>query len=420
MQNEGPVKVEIRGEPGNFQLYRGGKPYTIKGAGIESGELQAFADHGGNSFRTWSVGSKNRSGKELLDEAQRLGLTVALGLPLGKEVWGFDYDDAEAVAKQLVELTAIVEEYKDHPALLCWFIGNELNFDYKNPRVYDAVNDISKMIHRLDSNHPTTTTTAGISATLLADIVARAPDLDFLSVQVYGELYNLNHYVQTLQFPMPLMITEWGAVGHWEIELTRWDAPIEHNSSVKAANYLRGYSQVLAPLAGTVVGNYVFFWGQKQEKTPTWYGMFLQSGEETEAIDVMHYIWNDRWPDNRSPTLQNLQLDGAQAQDNVTLVAGQQYPALVVAEDADKDNLSFEWVVMREATNTPGGGSYEPAPEVFTDRVEQSGLPRTTVTAPAEPGPYRLFVYVHDQRGHAAHANIPFLVVADTGPVTTD
>ena len=420
MHNKGPIKVEIRGEPGHFQLFRGGEPYNIKGAGIESGELQAFADHGGNSFRTWSVGSKNRSGKELLDEAQRLGLTVALGLPMGKEVWGFDYDDADAVAAQLAEVTAIVAQYKDHPALLCWVIGNELNFDYKNPRVYTAVNDISRMIHRLDPNHPTTTTTAGISATLLADIVARAPDLDFLSVQVYGELYNLPDAVQALQIPMPLMITEWGAVGHWEIESTRWGAPLEDNSSVKAANYLRGYSQVLAPLAGHVVGNYVFFWGQKQEKTPTWYGMFLQSGEETEAIDVMHYIWNNRWPDNRSPSLQDLQLDGAQAQENVTLVAGRQYAAQVFVAAADNHNLTFEWVIMREATATPGGGSYEPTPEILADRVEQSGLPRTTVTAPVDPGPYRLFVYVRDQRGHGAHANIPFLVVAGTGRVTTD
>jgi hypothetical protein len=35
---------------------------------------------------------------------------------------------------------------------------------------------------------------------------------------------------------------------------------------------------------------------------------------------------------------------------------------------------------------------------------------RVVIKAPAEPGAYRLFVYVRDGQGNAGHANIPFLV----------
>jgi len=31
--------------------------------------------------------------------------------------------------------------------------------------------------------------------------------------------------------------------------------------------------------------------GTKQERTPTWYGMFLSSRRATETVDVMEYIW---------------------------------------------------------------------------------------------------------------------------------
>ncbi|MCB9350763.1 MAG: hypothetical protein H6573_25130 [Lewinellaceae bacterium] len=76
---------------------------------------------------------------------------------------------------------------------------------------------------------------------------------------------------------------------------TEWEAPIEINSSVKANAYLERYQKAIEPYKDQCMGSYVFLWGQKQERTPTWYGIFLESGEETESVDVMHYIWNGAW-----------------------------------------------------------------------------------------------------------------------------
>ena len=68
-------------------------------------------------------------------------------------------------------------------------------------------------------------------------------------------------------------------------------APLEMNSSEKPV-YLQAYNEIIAPREGQIVGSFAFLWGQKQERTPTWFGMFTESGEETEAVDVMHYLWN--------------------------------------------------------------------------------------------------------------------------------
>ena len=75
-------------------------------------------------------------------------------------------------------IKAQVLRYKDHPALIIWAIGNELNLNAKNSKVWDAVNDISKMIHQLDPNQLTTSPLAGANPKLLLEIKKRAPDLD--------------------------------------------------------------------------------------------------------------------------------------------------------------------------------------------------------------------------------------------------
>ena len=173
------VKVEVVKHDGKYQLLRNGKPYQVKGAGLADASLERLAAHGGNSIRTWSTVDGPEGTLKLLDEAHELGITVSLCVYTGSERHDFDYYDEDAVSLQYEAIKLEILKYKDHPALLTWIIGNELNFDYKNPKVYDAVNDISLMIHEVDPNHPTTTTIAGFSESLLKVIDERAPDLDF-------------------------------------------------------------------------------------------------------------------------------------------------------------------------------------------------------------------------------------------------
>ena len=77
------------------------KPFYIKGAGIEFGSQEKLKEHGGNSFRTWSTDNGRDSGQEILERARRNGLYVTMGLDMGHERHGFDYNDTNAVARQL-------------------------------------------------------------------------------------------------------------------------------------------------------------------------------------------------------------------------------------------------------------------------------------------------------------------------------
>jgi len=404
------IPVKITQEDGRFQLLRGGEPYDIHGAGTEFADLGVFASHGGNSIRTWRTDNAEYTGLEVLDNAAKHGVTVALCIEIGRERLGFDYNDEEAVAAQLEYARGEVMKYKDHPALLVWIVGNEVNHSFRNPKVFDAVNEISKMIHELDPNHPTTTTLAGFNGQLAELIETRAADLDFISIQMYGDIVNLPRYIKDTGYKGPYFVTEWGSIGHWEVGKTAWGAPIEQNSSEKAANYLKSYKVAIASNPDQVIGSYVFLWGQKQERTPTWYGMFLADGSETETIDVMHYLWNGHWPANRSPQIKSMQLDSKTSVKNIRLAANETYKAKVKAQDPDGDKLHYHWEILHESKATEQGGDPEEVPKAMEGLIEHADSDRIVVKAPAEIGAYRLFVYVRDGQGHAGHANIPFLV----------
>lgn len=404
-----PIKVELVEHNGSFQLLRGGEPYQVKGAGIASTDLQSLVKFGGNSMRTWAVDHHAEPAQQLLDRAHALGVTVSLCLEFGKERQGFDYNNPIAVAKQLAENRARVEKYKNHPALLTWIIGNEVNFNFTNPKVFDAVNDTAKMIKELDPNHPTTTALAGFDKAALAAIAERAPALDFVSFQMYGDIVNLPKYIKNSGYKKPYFVTEWGSVGHWEVHNTDWGAPIENTSSEKASNYAKSYSQVLKPYGDKAIGNYVFLWGQKQEKTPTWYGMFLETGEKTEAVDVMHYIWKGVWPENRAPQISPISLDNKGAFENVVLYSGNDYQAEVKVVDHESDDIHYLWEIRVESSSNKVGGDAEYVPSLVQGVIKNQDA-RIELSAPEKSGAYRLFVYAFDGKNSVAHANIPFFV----------
>jgi hypothetical protein len=406
LADQKPVKVELEMLPdSSFQFLRNGEPYYIKGAG-GSQYIYRVAAYGGNSIRTWST----QNGKEVLDSAHKNGLTVLMGLSVARERHGFDYDDEDEVEKQLQNLKNEVEKYKSHPALLAWGIGNELNLEYSNPKVWDAVNDISKMIHEIDPNHPTTTVLAGTNKAVIDLIKERCTDIDLLSINTYGGLESLPRTIRNVGWDGPYMVTEWGPTGHWEGLQTAWDIAIEETSSEKAAVYRRRYNYSMNRDKKRCLGSYVFLWGQKQERTPTWYGLFTEAGEESEVLDVMHFLWSGKWPENKAPHIYSLQLDNQNAVDNIYLQPNKEYSVLAVATDPENESLTYRWEILPEPKEFSVGGDREDRPQPVPDRISSSGEGLATMKAPEKEGPYRVFVYVTDDQNKVATANVPFFV----------
>src|SRR3712207_5709844 len=168
-------KVKIIKVNHTFQLLVNNRPYFIKGA-VGSDYLEKLKEKGGNSIRTGS-------NVKVLDKAHALGLTVLVNLPVKAERDGMDYDDTTAVRLQHARVMEIVRSTKNHPAVLMWALGNELDFiqanvkERYNIKVWDAVNALAKEIHRTDPYHPVMTVVGSIDEGKIKDLIAQCPAL---------------------------------------------------------------------------------------------------------------------------------------------------------------------------------------------------------------------------------------------------
>ncbi len=417
-----PTKVEIISTDNGYQLLTNNKPFAVNGVGLgfqNEQQVRALKQAGGNSFRTWRTTEIETE----LALAKELDLMIAVGIDTGKELQGFDYNDQAAVDKQFTRVTSIIEKYKDHPNVLCWVISNEPNllFDDNfslidvNPKVYKALGDIIDYIHKVDANHPVTFTFAGASKSHIDTALKHAPNIDFISVQVYGGLGSLGEAINALNIDKPFMVTEFGPMGSWETGSTSWGREIEEPSGIKAAGMIeRMEKTIINDTTGKIIGSFAFLWGQKQERTPTWYGMFNAGGERTARVDELTRIWTGAYPANRAPLSHAITINGVNPAGNLHIKANTKATAKVTVSDPDGDALKTEWFFMQEVKKRSQGGHHEDVPvtlpvKIISTKIDATFVEVEFVTPDAE-GEYRLFSYSYDGNNGVANANFPFMV----------
>jgi hypothetical protein len=404
---EGQRTVEVVYRDGKSQLLRHGKPYSIKGgSGFE--QMEKLASYGGNSIRTWNT----EDASTILDEAAANGLTVTLGLEVGKQWWGedFNYWNLKAVDEKIEELRMIVRKYKDHPALLMWGIGNEVHlFGGNKYIVYYTINNIAKMIHEEDPNHPTMTAALlDIKPSRFFSPKFFMDEVDIMGFNAFDQLPNMADKIYgRTGWNKAYILSEWGPTGHWEITNTEWGAAKELNSSEKA-KLVEDYFNIIKTDSILYLGSYAFYWGHKYEITHTWFSLFSEEGYETEAVNVLKAGWSGKPVSNHAPVIEKLDIETTSYRDNFYLTADSVYQAAIYALDPDEDSLMYKWELRHEEANFYDSRKFR---NNLTDLLLTSEDNRIQFKAPKEIGGYRLFAFVYDGQNHVATHNIPFYVV---------
>ena len=391
--------VTVRGQ----DILVDGKAFQARGASGQT-RLAELKARGATVVRTYGEESP-----AVLAEAEKLGLKVIFGFWLEHPRRGFNYNDRAQAEKQLAALRATVLKYKDSPALLAWGLGNEVESELADDSVvWPAIGEAARLVKSLDPAHPRMAVLAEAGGGKIAKLMKAAPDIDLLGVNSYGDaLLDLPDRVRAQGWRGPLIVTELGAEGQWQAGVKPWGAAVELTSTDKAAR-LRRYLHELAP---KTAGQILFYWGQKQEVTPTWHSLFLPSGEMIEAADVMAEFWGGSATKklNRAPRIVSLSLEsGADS-----FAAGRPFTARVSGLDPDRDSLRVEWQVMAESRDLGKAGDAESVPPEFPNAIRnrtggEGGWSAEIVGL--APGAYRLFVVLHDGKGAAATGNLPFLI----------
>ncbi len=402
-----PVSVTVTQSPKGWKLHRAGQPYFVKGACVwgENARLDELREAGANSVRTYH----SKYARWTLDAAARRGLTVLLGYEINHPHDGFSYLSENDLTRQRETFFAHVQKHRDHPALLVWAIGNEVELGLDNPVELEAMwkelNFLARRTKEIDPLHPTAIILAGVTDENLAAVEKWCPDVDIVCFNTYGGLRNLPGRLDKAGWKRPYLVTEFGAQGWWEAPSTPWGAPIEPTSTEKAKDYLAAYQHGVLGDRRRCLGSYVFFWEPKQEATATWFGMFLPGGERLGMVDAMTRAWSRRPPANRCPEIQTLAFTSPQDR----FLPGEPIRVKLAASDPERQPLGVAWRIFEEAPAFTPANGYETVPRGLKDQFITPTDDGAIFPAPG-PGAWRVFVFVYDGKGNAATGNLCFAV----------
>ena len=130
-----------------------------------------------------------------------------------------------AVQAQVDDLALEVEKYRDHPALLAWGVGNELEHVNEEADsdttaiilMWRAINLTAQMVKSLDPHHPTISVTADLGEWHLVDnatqLATWCDAIDIWGINAYETLGDLRAKVDAGPWDRPYLIPEYGQIG---------------------------------------------------------------------------------------------------------------------------------------------------------------------------------------------------------------
>jgi hypothetical protein len=244
-----------------------------------------------------------------------------------------------------------------------------------------------------------------------------SPQIDLLSFNVIGRIDNeINNKLPQIFFLFglrPYFIGEWGINGPWECEMTSWKSPIEPSSSKKAEQIMNRYKIIDQIKDNACLGSLGFFWGQKQECTHTWFSIFNHDSLRSEICLQFENIWKKVNLNSNPIGLDYMLVDNKGARDNIIFAPNEAIKSEIRFLNQISDSVFIKWALYPDSWNVDSNGEdNQKSPNEIFNVFTFSEDNKATFITPCKEGPYRIFVYVFDNKGNFATTNTPIYVLS--------
>ena len=278
------AQTTISKKQAGWSLQVDGEPFEIKGVtfGYDD-EVEKYGQYfqdlqsiGVNTIRTWGSGENTQT---LLDSANYYGIKVMVGIWMRHGRPGMEADDSfnyledqKGMEAMYENALSVVRQYKDHPAVLTWTIGNEVYLNMATDAEKEAYSKLLERIcagiKKIDIDHPIASVEAW---TFGLDWWEKfVPSLDIYGINCYGAGADILQSELDKRTPTkPYVITEFGVTGEWDMPEDKNGVTIEPGDQEKFDAIAEGYHKWIVNKP-SCLGVYFFHYADGDQFVAPW------------------------------------------------------------------------------------------------------------------------------------------------------
>jgi cellulose synthase/poly-beta-1,6-N-acetylglucosamine synthase-like glycosyltransferase len=410
----------VKGKTGNFQLLINDKPFYIRGVAYNTGhdwrdgnmpltrrrleeDFASISAMGANTIRRYSFSMYDQN---VLNIAGEYNLKVQYGF------W-FDpridyYRDSARVNEYMKEVEEKVLEFRNHPSVLAWSVGNEtwglLKHRFSKPYLTKVRESYVKMlekmaqrIHELDPGRPVFSSMEHEKYQLPGEVAAfhdGAPSLDAIGINSYykEQISILKETFCAFDSTRPYLVSEFGPRGYWDPRYNKAinGRQIEDSDEEKANWFKEQWSTYVLANKGDNIGGFAYCWHDRMEGSYTWFGLSDHQGR----LKPSYYALKELWTHQKSEDFPSVKIDLPQQ-----VLPGREYDIATITNAPHGQHFKYEWLLLKN--------EYMASVDELTPSENGRSV---RIRIPNEPAKYRLYLYVSDGGKNVTTTSVPILV----------